>query len=53
MGKQKEDKPKPCPRGAHAFGPTMDPWYEKCYHCPALKRNASIKVKSVPKNEDK
>jgi len=36
-----------CKRGAHRFGPTGDPWYEKCYNCPAIKKNLSIKIKSV------
>lgn len=46
----KDSKPKAekkCTRGAHSFGPTADPWYQKCYFCPAIKQNASIKVLAV------
>lgn len=36
-----------CKYGGHAFGPTGDPWYEKCYKYPAIRKKDSIKIKSV------
>lgn len=49
--KEKEEKPaySKCKKGNHHFGPTGDPWYQKCYKCSAIKKNLSIKVKSTKK----
>lgn len=53
--KREKEKAEPygkCKRGAHMFGPTGDPWYEKCYHCPALRRKESITVDAVKKDKE-
>jgi hypothetical protein len=49
MKKEKTEKESyaKCKKGAHHFGPTADPWYNKCYNCPAIVKNLSIKIKSV------
>lgn len=45
----KKTKDKPCKNGAHKFTDSLDPWYEKCYFCPAVRKKTSIKVKPVNK----
>lgn len=47
MPKEKEVKEKKCKNGAHNFGPTGNPWFDKCYFCPAIRKKESIKIKSV------
>lgn len=43
----KEEPYSKCKNGNHSFSPTLDPWYEKCYRCPAVRQVKSVKVKSV------
>lgn len=51
MVKPKEGKEaySKCRKGSHSFRPSLDPWFEKCLHCPAVRQVASVKVKSQSK----
>lgn len=51
--KHDKNSEKKCTRGAHRFFDSLDPWYEKCQYCPAVRKKESIKIKYGPSQKQR